>query len=80
MSKHRSKTPAKPTNRLNAEDQTAINPFPQQNDPFLSESNFVPSYEDIQTRAYQLYEQKGGNELENWMEAERILKQERTAA
>jgi hypothetical protein len=27
----------------------------------------------VQTLAYQIYQQKGGSELDNWLEAERIL-------
>jgi hypothetical protein len=27
----------------------------------------------IQLRAYQIYQEKGGSDLENWLEAERIL-------
>jgi Protein of unknown function (DUF2934) len=27
----------------------------------------------IQLRAYQIYQEKGGSELDNWLEAERIL-------
>jgi hypothetical protein len=33
------------------------------------------TYEDIQRRAYQIHEEKGGSDLENWLEAERALKE-----
>ncbi len=40
------------------------------------DSDFVPAYEDVQKKAYQLHEEKGGSEFDNWLEAERILKEE----
>jgi len=39
-------------------------------------SGFVPTYEDVQKRAYQIHEEKGGSDLDNWLEAERVLKGE----
>jgi hypothetical protein len=42
----------------------------------VAQETFVPSYEEIQLRAYQIHLQKGGSDLENWLEAERLLKQE----
>jgi hypothetical protein len=41
---------------------------------------FTPAYEDVQKRAYLIHEQKGGGHLENWLEAERTLKEEHRAA
>jgi len=41
-----------------------------------SEYGFAPNYEDIQRKAYQIHEEKGGGELENWLEAEQVLKEE----
>jgi hypothetical protein len=38
--------------------------------------DFVPAYEEVQRKAYQIHEQKGGSDFENWLEAERILKEE----
>ncbi len=37
---------------------------------------FVPSYEEVQRLAYHIHEEKGGSDLENWLEAERVLKEE----
>jgi hypothetical protein len=45
----------------------------------VDEEGFVLVYEDIQRRAYQIHEEKGGSDLENWLEAERVLKEERHA-
>ena len=42
-----------------------------------SHGNFELTYEEIQKKAYQLHEQRGGDHLENWLDAERTLKQER---
>lgn len=39
---------------------------------------FTPSYEDIKMRAYLLHEERGGSDLDNWLEAERLLKEEHT--
>lgn len=44
--------------------------------PKGSNEDSMPSFEDIQLRAYQIYEEKGGSDLENWLEAERLLKEE----
>ena len=33
----------------------------------------VPSHVDIALKAYLLWQEKGGTEMENWLEAERIL-------
>ncbi len=30
----------------------------------------------IQSRAYQIYQEKGGDALDNWLEAERVLREE----
>ena len=35
-----------------------------------------PSHEEVQLRAYQLHEEKGGSDFENWLEAERLLREE----
>jgi len=42
----------------------------------LSEHSFMPSYDDIARRAFHIHEEKGGSDLENWLEAERSLKEE----
>ena len=34
------------------------------------------SADDIQKRAYEIYEQKGGSEMDNWLEAEKALREE----
>ena len=34
---------------------------------------------DIQTLAFQIYQEKGGSDLDNWLEAERILKNDAQA-
>jgi len=66
MSKHHQKNRAHPANRLQ---QIESSQSP-------SEVEFVLAYEDIQRRAYQIHEEKGGSDLENWLEAERVLKEE----
>jgi hypothetical protein len=38
-----------------------------------SSETFTPAYEEIQMRAYLIHNQKGGSDLENWLEAERVL-------
>ena len=40
------------------------------------QEDYQPAYEEIQRRAYQIHEQKGGSELENWLDAQRELKDE----
>ncbi len=65
MSKHHHKT--HPTNRV----ANSVPPMES-----VAQETFVPSYEEIQLRAYQIHLQKGGSDLENWLEAERLLKQE----
>ncbi len=40
------------------------------------QNQFSPSFEEIQMRAYKIYEQKGGADFDNWIEAEKILKEE----
>jgi len=37
----------------------------------------TPTFEDVQRKAYQIHEQKGGTDFENWLEAEQILKEEK---
>lgn len=34
-------------------------------------NRYEPSYEEVQKKAYEIYEKKGGDALENWLEAER---------
>jgi hypothetical protein len=41
-----------------------------------SAGGFVPTNDDIQRRAYQIHKEKGGSDLENWLEAERDLKED----
>ncbi|MDE2222074.1 MAG: DUF2934 domain-containing protein [Candidatus Omnitrophica bacterium] len=38
-----------------------------------------PSFEEIQKLAYHIHLEKGGSELENWIEAEKTLKEQRPA-
>ena len=57
------------TNRIST--TTSIGPETES-----SESGFVPSYEDVQTRAYRIHQERGGSDLENWLEAERVLREE----
>ena len=39
-------------------------------------TDFIPAYDVIQLRAYQIHQEKGGSDMDNWLEAERILKSE----
>lgn len=41
-----------------------------------AQNDFAPGYTVIQVRAYEIYQQRGGFHLDNWFEAERILKEE----
>jgi hypothetical protein len=50
------------------------NPGQDQNHPDFE--GYSPSYEDVQRKAYLIHEEKGGNDFENWLEAERLLKEE----
>ncbi len=36
-------------------------------------TNVTPDDNSIQLRAYQIYQEKGGSDLENWLEAEQSL-------
>jgi len=38
------------------------------------------STHDIELLAYQMHEERGGTELENWLEAERVLKERHVPA
>jgi hypothetical protein len=40
-------------------------------------SNGAVDENSIQLRAYQIYQEKGGSDLDNWLEAEQGLKKER---
>jgi hypothetical protein len=41
--------------------------------------NSFPSQEEIQKKAYEIYELKGGGDpVDNWLEAERLCKQQYT--
>jgi hypothetical protein len=85
MSKHHQQNKVRPTNRV----ATSISVGPETPDQMKeqmgplqpsSEAGFVPTYEDIQKRAYQIHEEKGGSDLENWLEAEHLLKEEHPQA
>ncbi len=39
------------------------------------QEQYVPSYRDIELLAHQIHEEKGGDELDNWLEAERLLRE-----
>jgi hypothetical protein len=79
MSKHHQQNKTHQTNRLGG----SISVGPETQDQEQMEATrspsgvgMVPAYEDIQRRAYQIHEEKGGSDLENWLEAERVLKEE----
>ena len=59
----------------------APNQIPEQmgSSQSIADAGFVPSYADIQRRAYQIHEEKGGSDLENWLEAEKVLREENQA-
>lgn len=40
------------------------------------QEEYMPNFLDVQRLAYQIYQEKGGNDFDNWLEAERILKEE----
>lgn len=40
------------------------------------ENDSVPSQEEVRNLAYSIHEQKGGSDIENWLEAESILREE----
>jgi len=44
-----------------------------------TQETILPNYMDVQRLAYQIHEEKGGSDLDNWLEAERILKGEHQA-
>lgn len=46
--------------------------------PNLKEQGFVPAAIDVERCAYEIYQKKGGSAVENWLEAERLLKEEHT--
>ena len=70
MSKNRHHNKVNPNNRAFSS--------PESESSFSSQEG-SPSYEEIQKRAYEIYQQKGGSELDNWLEAEQSLKHEQGA-
>lgn len=77
MSKNHQRNKTNSNNRGSA--STTIDPETMEgagHSPSKSVDGAAPSYEEIQARAYQIHEQKGGSELENWLEAEKVLKEE----
>lgn len=74
MSKRHHQNKLDPVNRVG----TSISIDPEA-PPSSSEIEFIPSYEDLQRRAYKIHEEKGGSDLDNWLEAEQILKKEHRA-
>lgn len=44
--------------------------------PRPAETLDVPSHHEIAVRAYEIYLARGGNEIDNWLEAERELRQD----
>ena len=80
MTKHHHKDKVEQIkNKIHDEAQVAQNKMPYKKDGGgHSENNVEKGIIDdslIQLRAYQIYHEKGGTALENWLEAERILSQ-----
>jgi hypothetical protein len=80
MTKHHHKDKAEQIkNKINDEAQVAQNKMLYKKNAIgSSEKNGEKGIIDdslIQLRAYQIYHEKGGTALENWLEAERILSQ-----
>ena len=78
MPKHHQQNKAHQNNRVGTSISVGTeNPHQIQTEmESLPSTDFVPTYEDVQRRAYQIHEEKGGSDLDNWLEAERILKVE----
>lgn len=76
--------------RQNVKNNPQTQRFPEQGDPREERAHrgpreqreqsydphFAPDHDVIEVRAYQLYLERGGDPLDNWLEAERTLKQE----
>jgi hypothetical protein len=81
MSNHRLKKKVFPANRIKLTEAAGIGRAEEQQLPLTDASQspgeFEPSFEEIQKLAYEIHEQKGGSELENWLEAERMIKERR---
>ena len=43
-----------------------------------AQTNVAVDDSSIQLRAYQIYQEKGGTDLDNWLEAEEILKNKKS--
>jgi hypothetical protein len=84
MLKPRQQNKTNSTNRMATSISVGVetpNQIPEQMGPSqsIADAGFVPSYEEIQRRAYQIHEAKGGSDLENWLEAERVIREENQA-
>ncbi|MBL8012973.1 MAG: DUF2934 domain-containing protein [Candidatus Omnitrophica bacterium] len=70
-------------NRLKSKTLDPLNVSLIESEPVKTTHNtvnggYIPSFEEIQRRAYEIYERKGGSETENWLEAEQLLKEEQS--
>jgi hypothetical protein len=84
MSKHayKSHKHQNPSNRLDTVtsvgSEASYQSKPQETYDY-NERVFIPE-QDIQKRAYEIYQLKGGSDIDNWLEAEKILEEERRSA
>jgi hypothetical protein len=77
MSKHSQKKKEYVENRLDG--VISITPekaykIKEQNQLQDTQDNFVSDDSSIALLAYQIHQEKGGSELDNWLDAERILR------
>lgn len=49
-------------------------PFHFEKTPYQAKGSVATDDSSIQIRAYQIYHERGGSDLENWLEAERALR------
>lgn len=64
-------------NRIKSKNNDSMNvSFIEPEPAKATECGCTPSFEEIQRRAYEIHEQKGGTQTDNWFEAEQLLKQE----
>ena len=85
MSKHRQQTKTKSNNRLGTSmsvEPEAPHQVQDQADELMqartsqTSQEWAPTFDEIQLRAYQIHEEKGGSDLDNWLEAEQVLRKE----
>lgn len=80
MSKHRHQSKAEQIDNKAHNAVTFHRESVSEYDSTSAESQNIPAKakvvdsHSIQLRAYQIYQEKGGSDLENWLEAERTLK------